>query len=103
MNAEKKLQKREYDLARNRLLKELEIDKGKVYRKYTRLNIKNINTTKPENNQQPFVSNDIEPVIVKPKTKALDEYTPEEQIQLSYIRMNYGESYYQQVIDSYNG
>jgi hypothetical protein len=90
MNAEKKLQKREYDLARNRLLKELEIDKGKVYRKYTRLNI----NTKPDN--QPIVSNVIEPVIIY--TKQFEDFTPNEQTQLTYIRQNYGEAYFQEIL-----
>ena len=99
MNADEKMEKKRYDSIRYRMNKEVLMDKGKVYRKYTRLNI----NTKPDNNPQQFVSNVIEPVIVKPKTKAFEEYTPEEQIQLAYIRMNYGEAYYQQVLESYKG
>jgi len=96
MNAEKKLQKREYDLARNRLLKEIEIDKGKVYRKYTKLNL---NVVKHENPTQPIVSNLPEPVKIV-YSKRFEDFTSDEQIQLNYIRNNYGEAYYQQILAS---
>jgi len=96
MNAEKKLQKREYDLARNRLLKEIEIDKGKVYRKYTKLNL---NVVKHENPTQPIVSNLPESVKIV-YSKRFEDFTPDEQIQLNYIRNNYGEAYYQQILAS---
>lgn len=89
--------KREYDRLRYSLKRELLIDKGKTFRPYKKcceLTTEYIDV-RPKNEFKNL------PIDYLKQKEMLDSFTDDERIQLDYIRNNYGEAYFQQVLNSY--